>query len=225
MGCDAAAESRSAYVRIRTDYAADAVLYGSVTALAFAGNPAPQTLDGVVVPEGDFLEHATCKPSEEYVIALDPQGEIWWRDPVLRRAGRPDARVIEVVNSATPKSFLAYLRNVGVPYLIAGDTDLDCTVMTDKLERLLGIDTLLVCGGGKTDWALLQAGCVDEVSVVFAPVASGEAGVATIFDTMSLSRDAHRQNNKDRCNQPMVLSLQSVERVEGDGIHVVWSAR
>lgn len=225
MGCDAAAGSRTAYARIRTDYAADAVLYGSVTALAFAGNPAPQPLDGVVVPEGDFLEHAVCAPGEEYVIVLDPQGEIWWRDPVLRRAGRPDARVIEVVNSATPKSFLAYLRNVGVPYLIAGDTNLDCAVMAEKLDQLLGINTLLVCGGGKTDWALLQAGCVDEVSVVFAPVASGEAGVATIFDTMPLVRGAHRQNNKDHCNEPIALSLQSVERVEGDGVHAVWSVR
>lgn len=108
----------------------------------------------------------------------------------MKCIGRPDACVIEVVTASTPASFLAYLRSVGVPYLIAGETNIDCTVMTNKLEQYLGIKTLLVCGGGKTDWALLEAGCVNEVSVVFAPVVSGDEGVATIFDKMPVSHDA-----------------------------------
>lgn len=228
MSSEAAAASRAAYARIRREYEADAVLYGSVTALAFAGNPPAQPLDTVSVPEGDFLENAARASGEEYVIALDPQGEIWWRNPILRRAGRSDARVIEVVTASAPASFLAYLRSVDVPYLIAGETNIDCAVMTNKLEQYLGIKTLLVCGGGKTDWAFLEARCVDEVSVVFAPVASGDEGVATIFDKMPVSPDAHRhpdQNNREHQGHPIALSLQSVEQVEGDGVHLVWRTR
>lgn len=212
MTSSADAESRAAYARIREDYAPDAILYGSMTSRAFAGNAPAQPMEGTNVPDGDFVEHAVPELDGEYLVNLDPAGEVWWKEPVLRRAGHPDATVVEVVTGTTPGEFLAYLRSAGVPYIIAGDDRVDCAEMLDKLERLLGMETLLVCGGGKADWMLLEAGCVDEVSVVITPVASGEAGVATLFDQMpGTGRQA-----------PIALSLSKAERVEGDGLHVVY---
>lgn len=212
MTSSADAESRAAYARIREDYAPDAILYGSMTSRAFAGNAPAQPMEGTNVPDGDFVEHAVPELDGEYLVNLDPAGEVWWKEPVLRRAGHPDATVVEVVTGTTPGEFLAYLRSAGVPYIIAGDDRVDCAEMLDKLERLLGMETLLVCGGGKADWMLLEAGCVDEVSVAITPVASGEAGVATLFDQMpGTGRQA-----------PIALSLSKAERVEGDGLHVVY---
>lgn len=212
MTSSADAESRAAYARIREDYAPDAILYGSMTSRAFAGNAPAQPMEGTNVPDGDFVEHAVPELDGEYLVNLDPAGEVWWKEPVLRRAGHPDATVVEVVTGTTPGEFLAYLRSAGVPYIIAGDDRVDCAEMLDKLERLLGMETLLVCGGGKADWMLLEAGCVDEVSVVITPVASGEAGVATLFDQMpGTGRQA-----------PIALSLSKAERVEGDDLHVVY---
>lgn len=145
----AAAESRAAYARIREDYAPDAILYGSMTSRAFAGNPPAQPMESARVSDGDFVEHAALGPDGEYLVNLDPAGEVWWKEPVLRRAGRPDATVVEVVTGTTPREFLAYLRSAGVPYIVTGDDRIDCTEMLDKLERLLGVETLLVCGGDK----------------------------------------------------------------------------
>lgn len=212
MTSSTAAESRAAYARIREDYAPDAILYGSVTSRAFAGNPPAQPMEGARVPDGDFVEHTALGPDGEYLVNLDPAGEVWWREPMLRRAGRPDATMVEVVTGTTSREFLAYLRSAGMPYIVAGDDRVDCVEMLDKLERLLGVETLLVCGGGKADWTLLEAGCVDEVSVVVAPMASGEAGVATIFDQMP---DAGKQ-------APVALSLAKVDRIEGGGLHVMY---
>lgn len=211
MAMAAAAPSRKAYARMREAYGADAILYGSVTARAFAGDPPARPSEDVRVPEGDYLGVTRRGPDAEYLVVLDPQGEVWWEDPVLCRAGRPDAVVVEVVTSATPQAFLAHLREVGIPYLVAGDEALDCALMAEKLERRLGVKTLLVCGGGKADQSLLEAGCVDEVSIVMAPVASGETNVATIFDRMSAQRGA---------SVPLELSV--IERTDGDGVHLVY---
>ncbi len=63
---------------------------------------------------------------------------------------------------------------------------------------------------------------------MFAPVASGDEGVATIFDKMPVSHDAHDthrhpdQSNREHQDHPIALSLQSIEQVEGDGVHLVW---
>lgn len=149
MTSSAAAESRAAYARIREDYAPDAILYGSMTSRAFAGNPPAQPMESARIPDGDFVEHAALGPDGEYLVNLDPAGEVWWKEPVLRRAGRPDATVVEVVTGTTPREFLAYLRSAGVPYIVTGDDRIDCAEMLDKLERLLGVETLLVCGGDK----------------------------------------------------------------------------
>lgn len=210
-----AAASRNAYGRIREDFDADAMVYGSVTALAFAGNPPARPVAQAAVPEGDFLGAAAPKAGEKYVAVLDPAGEVWWDGPVLRRPGRPDATVVEVVTDSTPMEFLTYLRNQGVPYIIAGRDSLDCAEAVRKLGQLFGIETLLVCGGGMADWTFLKAGCVNEVSIVVAPVASDEVGAATIFDQMPGLTEA----------APVPLKLLQVSRTDGDGVHLLYGAR
>ncbi len=57
-----------------------------------------------------------------------------------------------------------------------------------------------------------MAACVlDKLSVVFALVATGERNVATIFDVAPFAPVA-----------PHAFTLVSAERVEGEGLHVVW---
>lgn len=209
------AEARAAYGRIRKEMNADGLLYGSVTARAFAGEPPARPMKGAVVPEGDFVTDAARRFEGEYVVVLDLQGEVWWTDPILRRPGRPDAAVIEVVCGSTPPEFLAYLRKEGISYLMAGHDALDCHGLIGKLERLLGIRTLLICGGGIADWTLLQAGCVDEVSIVMAPLASGEQGAATIFDQMpGLTEGA-----------PVSLELVEATPLKGNSVHLRYRTR
>ena len=69
----------------------------------------------------------------------------------------------------------------------AGEGELDLCHAVERLGSLFGIRRLLVCGGGVADMAFLSAGLVDELSVVVAPVASGERRVATIFDESPLA--------------------------------------
>ena len=56
------------------------------------------------------------------------------------------------------------------------------------MNRELGIERLLLEGGGGSNGALLRAGLIDEISVAICPAVDGAKGAPSIFD--SGNRDA-----------------------------------
>ena len=63
---------------------------------------------------------------------------------------------------------------------------LDSKIAVEKLYRLFGIDTLLICGGGTINWTFLQQGAVDELSLLIAPAADGNPDSVTVFEKSAL---------------------------------------
>lgn len=213
MVADHAARSREAYGRIREQFKPDAILYGATTAKAFASEAKDASASPAAeVPAGDYAGQLEPGSFDEYLVAIDADGEIFWDSPFLVRPGRPTAAVIEIVTGRTPKRFLAHLREKGIPYVMAGEDELDCRMALGKLEALFGISTLLLCGGGLADWSFLEAGCVDEVSLVLAPAISGDPDAATAFDWL-------RGVNE---GGPVGLHLVQAKPIAGDGVHLVY---
>lgn len=120
------------YARIRTAYHADAWLYGTTTTKEFTGFQRP-VLDGSVtsVPEGDFVAR---RNAAFYYVSVDTEGEIGWESATFKRAGCPGAHIIEVVTGATSVSYLAYLREHRISYIVAGEAALDCRIAAEKLK-------------------------------------------------------------------------------------------
>jgi riboflavin biosynthesis pyrimidine reductase len=56
------------------------------------------------------------------------------------------------------------------------------------LNRELGLERLLLEGGGGSNGAFLRAGLIDEISVAICPAVDGAKGAPSIFD--SSDRDA-----------------------------------
>lgn len=211
MGSSAAGGSLAAYARMQQGFNADAIAYGSTTTKGFVGSKKPMLSSAVHVASGDFV---AVRDAASYYVSIDPAGEIAWRSGTFRRAGRPDAHVIELLTELTPEAYKTYLCERGVSYIVAGSTQLDLPMAMRKLKELFGIERLLLCGGGVTDGAFLSAGLIDELSVVVAPVTSGQAGVSTIFDESHFSKGAVR-----------AFKLVKAERVDGDGLHLVYRAK
>ena len=210
---EATSDARGAYAHLQGSFDADAVAYGSVTTKGFAGHSKPDL--------GPFEEAATsaddyAAPHVEgfYYVSLDPKGEIDWQSGTYRRAGRSDAHVIEVLTEAAPAAYRALLQARGASYITAGKSAIDVPRALRMLRELFGIERLLVCGGGATDAAFLAAGCLDELSLVVAPVASGERGVATVFDESPFATGG-----------AYAFKLERADRTEGDGLHLVYRAR
>lgn len=212
MGTKAVQTVSEEYARIRSEYQADAWLYGTVTTKEFTQGYEPE-LDSVTeVPAGDFV---TENDAALYYVSVDTQGEIGWESGTFRKAGRPDAHVIEVLTEQTPAAYRAYLRGRGVSYILAGSEMLDSKIAVEKLYRLFGIDTLLICGGGTINWTFLQQGVVDELSLLIAPAADGNPDSVTVFEKSALLPPS----------SPAVFQLKNIERLKGEGVRLVYTVK
>lgn len=212
MGTKAAQTVSKEYARIRTEYQADAWLYGTVTTKEFTQGRKPELEPAAEVPDGDFVAE---NDSALYYVSVDTQGEIGWESGTFRKAGRPDAHVIEVLTEQTPAAYRAYLRGRGVSYILAGSEMLDSRLASEKLHQLFGIDTLLICGGGTINWTFLQQGAVDELSLLIAPAADGNPDSVTVFEKSALLPPG----------EPVSFHLKNIERLEGDGIRLVYTVK
>lgn len=198
------------YGRIRTEYQADAWLYGTVTTKEFTQGRRPGLDPDAKAPEGDYVaeEHALL-----YYVSIDTQGEIGWESGTFHKEGRLDSHVIEVLTEQTPEAYRAYLRERKVSYIIAGSSALDCNIAAEKLYRLFGIRTLLICGGGTVNWTFLQQGVVDELSLLIAPAADGSPDSVTVFERSGLLP----------VSMPVEFCLKDVERLKGSGIRLIYT--
>ena len=63
-----------------------------------------------------------------------------------------------------------------------------------KLNKLFRIKRMTVQGGGLTNGSFLNAGLIDELSLIIVPVADGEIGTQSVFDIHS--QDKKKQSVK-----------------------------
>ena len=199
------------YSRIREAYGAHAWLYGTTTTKEFTAfrKPVLEPL-GEDVPDGDYVAQSGWAL---YYVSVDTQGEIAWDSGVYKRAGRPDAHVIEILTEQTPPEYRAYLRKQGVSYILAGKDTLDCKRAAQKLKTLFGIEKMLICGGGTVNWSFLSSGVVDELSLLLSPVADGDPNTPTVFERME-------QLGQSR---PVLFHLQKVSQWPNDVVRLTYT--
>jgi riboflavin biosynthesis pyrimidine reductase len=97
------------------------------------------------------------------------------------------ARIILFTLTGFPDPDLARLRNSGVEVYPMGDVQVDLAAALCKLADL-GVQRVLVEGGGSLNFELLRRGLVDEVQVFLAPVIFGGATAPTLADGPGLVR-------------------------------------
>jgi len=113
-----------------------------------------------------------------YGIALDAQGKITW--------GRSDIGGDPIVVALTEQvsdAHLAGLRRDRVSYIFAGKQRLDLRLALEILNRELGLERLLLEGGGRSNGSFLRAGLIDEISLAICPAVDGAQGAPSIFDS------------------------------------------
>ena len=128
-------------------------------------------------------------------MGIDPSGRLAWKENSI-----DGDHVVAVLSERVSDEYLAFLRDRGVSYLLAGKRDVDLAVALEKIGASLGIRTLMLEGGGRINGGMLAAGLIDELSVLVSPVADGRIGTPALFDI-----DAHQVT-------PCRLVLEAVER-------------
>ena len=168
-------EERGVYERLHNELGGDAWLVGRVTGQEVASREAPYPpYTGAPLGRENWF---AVNSADAGAGALDAGGKIaWGRGEV---GGDP---LVVVLTQAVSDSHLVGLREDGVSYIFAGEREIDLAAALEALNHELGIRRLLLEGGGAVNGALLQAGLVDELSLIIAPSVEGVPGGPAVFD-------------------------------------------
>ena len=201
----AAAAVRRQYAQVHASYAADGWLCGRVTMEPFAKGVRPEaevarTYTGGA-PRDDFRAPGA---HDSFAFAIDASGRLAWETNDI-----DGDHVVAVLSERVSDDYLAFLRERGVSYLLAGKDDVDLAVALRKIGATFDVRTLMLEGGGRINGGMLAAGLVDEVSLLVAPVADGRIGTPALFDADADGGAA----------TPRRLTLQHVEQRPDD---VLW---
>lgn len=144
-----------------------------------------------------------AQSSEEYTITVDTHGKLRWGSN--EADGHP---LLCIVSERVTEEYLEHLREQGISWIATGSDHIDLSRAMELLNERFGIERLTVVGGGHICGGFLEAGLIDEVSIMVAPGIDGREGQTAVFDGIK---------NKG-CN-PYRLKLKSVEQWDTD---VIW---
>jgi 2,5-diamino-6-(ribosylamino)-4(3H)-pyrimidinone 5'-phosphate reductase len=152
-------------------------------------------------PKTDFVIE---DGSKSFAVAIDASGRLNWKSNDVN-----GDRLIVVLTERATGAYLDSLRARGISYLFAGKREVDFALALEKLREHFGIRRVSLQGGGKINGAFLDAGLIDEISLVLVPVVDGTMQTPTVFDVMG----------RRRKHSPANLRLTSVRKLERG---VVW---
>jgi riboflavin biosynthesis pyrimidine reductase len=119
-----------------------------------------------------------------WFVVVDGRGRVRWTYTEMG-----GWHLLVLVAGATPPGYLAYLREEGIPYLVAGEARVDLADALGRLAERHGVRTVVADGGGRLNGALLRAGLVDEVDVQFLPAIIGSPDAPSLFAGFGLGDD------------------------------------
>lgn len=137
------------------------------------------------VPE-DVARRAAFKG---WFVVADARGRVRWTytgEPGREAPGSEGWHLLVLTSQSTPAEYLAYLRREHVPYLIAGSGRVDLETALRKLLARLGVECVLCTSPGKLGGALLRAGLVDEIDILWLPIVVGGKNTPSLFECPDL---------------------------------------
>ena len=145
-----------------------------------------------------------ARRAKSYAVSVDTLGKLRWAGGDL-----DGDHLICVVSAQVPEDYLAMLREKGISYIVSGKTSVHLANAVNQLGKHFGIRTLLLEGGGHINGAFLQAGLVDEVSLLVVPGVDGRHDIPAVFDGVSPSS-----------KKAVPLRLKSLERRGRDALWI-----
>lgn len=184
-------------------------LVGRVTGQEFAKGKERPAPTGLVFPRTAWIAK---RDAAAYGVVLDAEGKIIW--------GRSDIGgdpIVVVLTEQVADAHLEALRAEGVSYVFAGKRELDLRLVLEVLARELGIERLMLEGGGRANGAFLRAGLIDEISVAINPAVDGAQGAPYIFDSDDV---------KTGPSAPITsMTLKSCEVLDGGAVWLRYDVR
>lgn len=171
-------------------------LSGRVTA-ALECPAVKEKISVCTIPEDTQESVHKAVESEEYTIIVDTHGRL------QMTSGEADGHPLLVIMSENvPETHFEMLRKNNVSWIATGKGHIDLHRSMNILGGQFGVKRLVIVGGGHINGGFLEAGLIDEVSLLLASGIDGRKGQPALFDGCTWENGS-----------PYHLKLQSVERI------------
>jgi riboflavin biosynthesis pyrimidine reductase len=177
---------------IKIHHDVGATLEGSGSFLRDGDKPDPlPSFDGDPTPlfEDHVPQTLVQRPGHRgWFVVVDGRGRGrgWIKDGAAFGPSWAGWHLLVFVGRHTPAAYLAYLQREEIPYLVAGQGQVDLQLALEKLATQLQVRRVLSTAGGRLNGALLRAGLVDEINVEFLPALIGGRETPSLFSAPSL---------------------------------------
>ena len=155
------------------------------------------------IPAGAPSVHF-ARSADSYAISVDTLGKLRWTKSEI-----DDDHIICVLSERVPTDYLSMLRDIGVSYVVAGKSSVDLVAAVQALAEHFGIEALLLEGGGHINGGFLQAGLVDEISLLLLPGVDGRHKIPAVFDGV-----------EEQNHTAVPFKLKSVEQRDNDALWI-----
>jgi 2,5-diamino-6-(ribosylamino)-4(3H)-pyrimidinone 5'-phosphate reductase len=158
--------------------------YLGAQGILISSNNLPVAEQAIQVLQEDAIQP---RPAPALIVP-DSRGRVNWtlmkRMPWLQS-------VLVLCAESTPASYLSYLSDEGIEYIVAGDKDVDLRAALEEVWLRRRLSLVQCQGGGILTGQLLRHGLADELSLVVAPIAVGGTNTPTLFEAPDLDSVMH----------------------------------
>ena len=143
-----------------------------------------------------------AKTADGYSVVTDTRGTLGWETNCI--SGKP---LLILTSEQAGEKYLADLKSKGISYIACGKKRIDLPRAVELLCSEFHVERMGIVGGGTINAGFLDAGLLDEISMVYGPAIDGRGGMKAAFDGLPSNRE------------PFLLRLKSAESFQ-DG--AVW---
>lgn len=160
----------------------------------------PTTLSGRVTAQLEMAEPGEFEPRDNtpfakegfskkadaagYSVIVDTKGRLLWSGSTV-----DEASLIIVTSEQVSKEYLEYLDSKNISWIVCGKMKIDLARATEILADEFDVKRMAIVGGGNINAGFLNAGLLDEISMMFAPGIDGRGGMAASFDGRSMDKE------------------------------------
>lgn len=130
--------------------------------------------------------------ADGYQVIVDTKGTLLWQND--RSSDEP---LIVITSEQVSKEYLAYLDSLHISWIVCGKEQINLKRAVEILYTEFAVERMAVVGGGTINAGFLDAGLLDEVSILLGPGVDGRKGMTATFDGLPMNREPVNLKLKD----------------------------
>ena len=113
-----------------------------------------------------------------------------------------------VTSEKVSKEYLDYLDRQNISWIACVKEHVDLVRATEILAEQFGVERMSIVGGPKINTAFLEAGLLNEISLLIGAEIDGRGGMSAVFDGLAMEQDVTR------------LKLIDVKKFDSDAVWI-----